>query len=865
MASPFRHFRKYTGLMMALLGALLMFAFVVAEPLMQYMRGSGGGPAGSNKVAVSWNGGEFTDEQLGNLVQRRRVLATFLQQVEQMGYMTALKEGNLDPRPIVARLPLPSTLEQGVERDVVNTRIFANAARDAGIVVSDEAIRKYLTDLGLGKVSKGQMRAMLKGMSGGQRGISIDLIFDLLRDAMLARNFDQSFLFTSSTIMPQQRWRDWRRVNDRIIVEAAEVPVSNFLAEVPEPTEEELAQFFEEHKENLPVNDRVNGVELPSPTPAFAEPQRVVLQYIKADLLTQVDAFMEDVTEEEIADYYQENKDQFIRSDALLGDDDSSDMEESLFEEDDAEGDMQGDTETDSTDDSTEDSEEADSQGDMPAADESTAVESATEESAAEESTADEAPGDEADDGAGDDADDSEPAEPSESQSGSLTPANPFRLVAMQTEGQTPEESPEEAAEEAPGKTTEETTEETTGEPAAEPADASSDEAADMAAETEAADDPPTESSESLFDDIDAGATDMLDDPSLGEADGSGDAEPQVEYQPLEEVKDEIRRQIATQKATGQQLNRMAELVAPIKDAYDNYSIALADAEADAGDEPVNVPVPEALKNLEAYAQEKELEFAETADLSYPELRDSSIGKTAVPAHIDPRSQRPLPLFFVTFAQDLSKLWEPELSYDSESNGYIVIKTKSTPYRVPKLEEIRAQVVRSWKLQKAADLAMERAKEIAEKAEPQGLSLKDYLAGEPGVKVVVTDPFSWFTTGQVPPTSRQIPVQMSTPEPIVAAGNEFMKTAFDLEAGKLGTALNHDKSIAYVIRVVQHMETPQELRSAFTGEGQLMHRLYGFEQAYRQQIGAALIRELLGKSDLDWKREPDQLRRDDRS
>ena len=837
MASPFRHFRKYTGLMMALLGALLMFAFVVAEPLMQYMGSAAGGPSGgSNEVVVTWDGGQFTDDELKGLVQRRQILSAFLQQVEQMGVVTAFQQGNVDPRPIVTRLRLPSTMEEGVERDVVNTRIFADAAREAGIVVSDATIRQYLTDLGLGKVSKSQMRTLLKGMSGGQRGVSIDFIFDLLRDAMLARNFDQSFLFTSATIMPQQRWRDWRRVNDRIIVEAAEVPVRNYLSEVEDPTDAELEAFFDEFKANQPLADRVNGVELPSATPAFAQPQRVVLQYAKADLLSQVDALLDDVTEEEIAAYYEENKNQFIRSDALLGDDEPMEDEDADSEgTDEAEGDG-------ASDDGASDDEAPEEGAAADAAPDSSTSEPAEPDAGSSDAGSSDA-GSSDTDSSDTDSSDAEAAQPDESDAGSFNRRSPFRFVALQ-EPEGDAAAAEDASADAP---------------------AGDGQGGDTPAEEPASDkdDSPTDR---LFDDIDPDAADepMQDSTDDESASDAGEEQEEVEYQPLDEVRDEIRRLIARQKAIGQQVSRMGELVSPLKVAYTKYSLARVDAEAELGEDQSKVKPPEVLKDLEGFSKERDLEFAETATLSFMELRDSSIGKSATPSRTNPRTGSPLPLYFVAFSADDrigARLWEPVLAYDRDSNGYIVIKTSDTPYTVPKLEEVRAEVVRAWKMQKAAELAMEQAKEIAEKAEPQGLSLKDYLAGEPGVKVVLTDPFSWFTTGQFSPTSRQIPVRMSTPEPIVAAGNEFMKAAFELEAGKLGTAFNHDKSIAYVIRVVQHIDSEAELRSDFVSEGQLMHRLYGFERPYQQQIGAALVSDL--RTNLDWKREPDQLTQDD--
>ena len=79
MATPFTVFRKYSGIMMAFFGALLMLSFVVADPLMTWMSGGNGSgaPSGGKEVAVTWNGGKLTEQQLGQLVKHRRILAQF--------------------------------------------------------------------------------------------------------------------------------------------------------------------------------------------------------------------------------------------------------------------------------------------------------------------------------------------------------------------------------------------------------------------------------------------------------------------------------------------------------------------------------------------------------------------------------------------------------------------------------------------------------------------------------------------------------------------------------------------------------------------------------------------------------------------
>lgn len=829
MASSFSFFRKHTGIMMVFLCGAAMLAFVVADPLLQYLDSAGRGGSGGvdgGAVAVSWDGGELTEDKLGSLVNRRQVLAGFLRQVEAVGYQAALAEGAVDPQRLVAPLELPATYEQGVEQNVVNTHLFAEAAREAGIVVSDETIRDYLTDVGFRKVTREQMRGILQQMGGGGRGgYSVDYIFDLLRDALLARNYLASYTFQFQTVLPEQRYKEWLRVNDRVVVEAAAVNVADLTSEVADPSDAELKEFYEEYKDRVPQPMRVGNIELPSPTPGFATPRRVVLQYAMADMAIEAEKQLENVTDEEIETYYEENKSQFIEAGALLGEDEEDDLtededqagsdeasEEGSQPEADEEEAADGDT---STGDSAEQEEMKEEEAATAEEDESDTAEDTAEESdeAAEEQPASEESAAEA----------AADAQPSAEESSATKRKSPFRFAAFQ----------EEAAQE------------------------DNEEAADEADETDQSD--AEDKSVSAADELFGPESEMEENSATATVDLGGNLggteEEEVNYQPLDEVRDLVRAQVAERKAVTSMVERMNGLFAPLDRANADYLASVFDAQ-DANKEP---PAPPAmLSDLTTLAEKEGLEFVQTADLSMLELRDSSIGKTFVPSRRNQRTGQPFPLWAVAFDKDGLKTNEPVVTYDSANNGYLIIKTVDKAGKTPELDEIRDEVVKAWKMQQAADLAKKRAEELAAKAEPSGLSLKDFFASEEDIEVTETESFSWLTEGQFMPTSRQIPVRLSQPEGVKAAGQEFMKTTFELAPGKLGVALNNDKTIAYIIRIVQHEDSPSELHDAFLDLGETQFSLYGFVQNYQRQAAQALISGLLGDSDLEWQRPADQ-------
>ncbi|MEM6331038.1 MAG: hypothetical protein AAF790_12405, partial [Planctomycetota bacterium] len=650
------------------------------------------------------------------------------------------------------------------------------------------------------------------------RSMTVGYFFDLLREALLARNYLNSYAYTFETTMPQQKWADWLKVKDRVVVEAAAIRAEDFTSDVADPTDEELQAFFDEHKGRVPTPENVVGVALPSPTPGFARPRRVVLQYAKAELSTLTDELLPTVTDEEVAAYYEENKSQFIRMpDGLGGDLLGGGM---LSEE----ADLGPDAPADAAD-----AGEPSAEGDAPTGEPSNSDDAAggepAEEEAAEE-TADANPasaGIEASEGAADtplgESDASPPQQPTEGQSGASPKPSPFRYVALQVD------------------------------PAVEPADGQS-----LADAILGPADPPTEEQDTR----DAGGNAM---PAGDEASQSGDAgadtqadaaaEPPIEYEPLEDVADGIRRTIAEGKAFEQQRDRMAELIAPLRLAYDKYVVAQIDALGPDGKPTVVVEPPAALTDITAFAEAAGLEFAQTADLTLQELSQSEIGGTQSLTKGDPNRPRSSLLTALVASGELVKPNEPFVTYDAFSNGYIVVVVSDTPRSEPELADVREEVVRAWKLDKAAELALKRAQEIAEQAQPEGLSLRDFLAGEPGVSVAETDPFAWYTELPAAPFARRVQIRLSEPVPLEAVGPAFMEEVFSLAPGKFGAALNHDRSVAYVVRVAQRQATRSELRQQFL-ETSFLSQQYGFDEVYRRRVNAALAIDLVGEDGLTW-------------
>jgi hypothetical protein len=239
-----------------------------------------------------------------------------------------------------------------------------------------------------------------------------------------------------------------------------------------------------------------------------------------------------------------------------------------------------------------------------------------------------------------------------------------------------------------------------------------------------------------------------------------------------------------------------------------------------------------------------------TGPLEGLEFRNIPVGKSGTP-------ESRLTLTGILFTTDELDLYEPLQTVDVDGNRYVVMKTSDEKERVPEFKEVRSEVLQAYKLQKAADLALKDAEAQAKKAQEAQANLTDFFASKPTVKVVRTDAFSQKTRGDVPNQFGMQPYRMSQPEGIVAAGPEFMRKVFALKPGEVGAVLNHDKSIAYVVKLVEHLDSVDELRDAYLAEANTWDGLPISTMNHMQTAQARLLNDVLASANIDWKRDPD--------
>ena len=182
------------------------------------------------------------------------------------------------------------------EENLVSDWLMARRAEEIGMVISNKTINEYLHGFSLDRLTSQDISAIIK-----QQGFSVNQFFEDMRDFIRVREISRLFLESLAGITPAQRWHYFCQLHKQATVELIPLAVEQFLAQVTDPKEEELKEYFEQYKDKLPRPD--------SPEPGFRTPEMIDVEYFKADIakFSAPDAF----TEAEIQDCYEKNRAEF--------------------------------------------------------------------------------------------------------------------------------------------------------------------------------------------------------------------------------------------------------------------------------------------------------------------------------------------------------------------------------------------------------------------------------------------------------------------------------------------------------------------------------------------------------------------------
>lgn len=851
MSSPFAYFRKRQKAMIVALGVMCMIAFIFLGMPLESLEG----PSGANLTVATTKYGTIHETDMQLMIQSQNIVNEFLQQLAILT-LTAFQEEGMDASvmPFIQQQltqQLQNLLGSPSEEAVVDSMILAHKAEELGIVISDARINQYLRGLTLNKVTSDQIRNLLMRMD-----VSQGRIFEGLRTTLLAHEVRllslEPFL---STAPPGLRWDYYRRLNERLSIEAVPVEVSDFVGMVEEPSQTELQAFFEQYKDREALPS--------SPEPGFHQPERGKFQYFRADFETFLTQAAAAVTDEEVEAFYNENKQQFPKSELPRepvpdepAPDEPAASDETPMSSDEAAPESAEPAEPASEEAPSEPAEPADTPAEPDdAAENETPEETPSSDETpsvpAEEEPADAEPSDE-----GSPAADSEPAdEPNEDAPADEEPAagdeesaalrNPaigsYEFALVQDEADAPAEpagpalgapdeapqSDEPATETPPADDEPAAEEQPESSPAADEAPASAEPETEMPAADEA------EMAEETEEELDLTVPQSIDEA------------PEPAYEPLANVEDQIRRFLSSQRANELIAEKFVELTQKMNAFYDeNYEAinAWRAAREEEDEKPPAVPTFDARAAAAPY---EGISADETALLSAPEMQElTDLGRSTVAGNTP----------FVQMAFSGLRLFAPKQSQDVSGNQFLFWKIEEAKEFVPTLDEIRGQVIEAWKMRSARKLAAEKAEELAAEARSADKPLREVFGGRAGVEVIDTGTFTWMTFGSAGQFSRNQPPRLSAVRGIPEAGHDFMRQVFSLETGQVRLAFNAPETVVYVVRVASMEPSEVVLRETFmvdpfgayrnAATGDIMQVRETWERHMREEAG------------LDWARMP---------
>ena len=289
-------------------------------------------------------------------------------------------------------------------------------------------------------------------------------------------------------------------------------------------------------------------------------------------------------------------------------------------------------------------------------------------------------------------------------------------------------------------------------------------------------------------------------------------------YYPLEEVKEGIRRQIATDKLTKQ--------LEEIQTQMDEYAKRLANKRANVSNG--NTELTEI--DLPKLAEEKGFVYYQTS------IADEE--GNAIPALLDLNeavSSRTLPVqtlyeIYNSSVMDYSTQITPV--FDNKIHLYWVTESKSE--HTPEYDEVEGLVVATWKKEKAIDLAEKDAAALAARAESEGKTLAQLSEedGKEGAKYTFarTEPFTQYT---LPRSFRSPSLTLAEVREegvaegesfvdnkvLTAVSDNFFDTVYSLPNEGIGVCFNAPKDRALVVRVTERDDDAQVLEKMNEGGG----------------------------------------------
>jgi len=306
MSQLFRSIRKRQKVWLAVLGVMCIIAFAFGSIATLDLRSSS---TVQDPVVVSTKYGDITESEIQKMLQARTIINQFLVKLIQETAVAVRQEKALPDmndqqlyRFLEAQMQQFGMLAPATEASVIQQVVLQKKASDLGVVVSDMSVNEFLRRVSLNMLTTEQLRSLLDSMN-----LTQGRLFDGLRELLKVSYMEKITSDPIRSLPPAMRWELFRRTNETGTAQVLPVKVEDFVGQVPEPSEAELQAFFEEYKDRPTIPG--------DPEPGFYQQAKAQFQYAKANLEDLMKAAESSVTEDEIKDFYEKNKQRFPYTD----------------------------------------------------------------------------------------------------------------------------------------------------------------------------------------------------------------------------------------------------------------------------------------------------------------------------------------------------------------------------------------------------------------------------------------------------------------------------------------------------------------------------------------------------------------------
>jgi len=296
MSSPLKAFRKHQKKLIVIFGVLLMVSFTVLGTVQQFFTPKAPGQQEGEEVIATWEHGEITRAKLQGQRIAQQSAFIFMNALVQ----EAQKAGGT---PQVQMLQGDSSL-QGLARQI----ILAKKAEELGVVVTEDTITQYLSKLTDGaKRTPEQFEAMFEQLMRDRRGVNYKGFLRYMRQALMAQDMLLMGTAGLSALSPGEAKSYHDRMFRQKTVELLALKVDDYFSKVKgEPSQAELEKLYEKGKDRYTTP--------PSAEPAFRRRHKIKYGYFKGEAEIFRNREEAKITDDQIAKYYEENKDDFKRA-----------------------------------------------------------------------------------------------------------------------------------------------------------------------------------------------------------------------------------------------------------------------------------------------------------------------------------------------------------------------------------------------------------------------------------------------------------------------------------------------------------------------------------------------------------------------